>query len=139
MELLESDDPKSELLKKSARHRQQLESDVALISARTEKVLTNALIIGGSLAFTYFLVRQFSGSKKKKKVSVRPRKVKIVQQDDTAGASEEQVSSSPGILTQVGTALAGQASAILLSLAKEKLMEFLQSQAEKKAQGHERS
>lgn len=65
MELLESNDPKSELLKKSAMHRQELEEEVKSISERTEKIVTTALIVGGALALTYFAVRQFSGTKKK--------------------------------------------------------------------------
>lgn len=129
---------KSELLKRSAKHREELEEEVRLISSRTEKVLTNALIIGGSLALTYYLVRQFSGGKKKKKVKTR--KVKLIQQ---AAANPEEVEvaavpdTTPNFLTQVGTALAGQASVLLLTLAKEKLAEYLQAQSEKKAQEHD--
>jgi len=37
------------------------------------------------------------------------------------------------ILSQIGTAVASQATMILLDLAKEKLMEYLQAQAQKKA------
>ena len=68
MELLETEDPiKGKVLKKSAMHREQLEEDARLISEKTEKMLTNALVIGGALAVTYFVVSSFSGSKKKKK------------------------------------------------------------------------
>src|SRR5690349_13225324 len=88
MELLESNDLKSELLKKSAMHRQGLEDEVKLISDRTEKVLTNALIIGGTLAATYFLVRAFSGSSKSKRKS---KKVKIVHAAAAPAASVEEV------------------------------------------------
>jgi len=45
MHLTESNDPKEELRKKSERHRQELEEEVKLISERTEKIITNALII----------------------------------------------------------------------------------------------
>jgi hypothetical protein len=37
------------------------------------------------------------------------------------------------MISQIGTAVAAQASAFLLNLAKEKLTEFLQAQAEKKS------
>src|SRR6186713_1809278 len=135
MELLESNDLKSELLKKSAMHRQGLEEEVKLISDRTEKVLTNALIIGGTLAATYFLVRAFSGSSKSKRKS---RKVKIVHAAATPTSTEEveqepSESSVPGMISQIGTALASQAGVYLLSIAKEKLTEYLAAQAEKKA------
>ena len=49
MELLETDDPiKGQLLQRSAKHREQLEEDARLISEKTEKMLTNALVIGGA-------------------------------------------------------------------------------------------
>jgi len=130
MELLETDDPvKSQLLKKSAHHREELEQDVKLITERTQKVLTNALIIGGALAITYFMVRQFSGSGKKKS---RTRKIKVVNAGTDTEPETESVESAPGIVSQIGTAIAGQASVFLLSLAKEKLGEYLQSRSEKK-------
>jgi hypothetical protein len=134
MELLESNDPKSELLKKSAKHRQELEDEVKLISDKTEKILTNALIIGGALALTYFTVRQFSGSKKKKKAKAQ--KLKIVQEGRHDPDEVEETASeyeAPGIVSQIGTAIASQATVFLLSLAKEKLSEYLENQAQKKA------
>lgn len=130
MELLESNDPKSELLKKSARHRQELEDEVKLISERTEKIITNALIIGGALALTYFAVRQFSGSKKKPKHKVK--KLKVVREDnDEVEESETDASFAPGIVSQIGSAIASQASVFLLNLAKEKLAEYLESKSAK--------
>jgi hypothetical protein len=122
------------LLRKSALHREQLEEDVKLISERTEKIITNALIIGGALAATYFIVTSFSKSKSKKKSKVK--KVKIIREDN-ASPEEVVVSEEPessGVLSQIGSALASQATVLLLSLAKEKLAEFMQSQNPKKEQ-----
>ncbi len=133
MELLETDDPiKGQLLKKSAMHRDQIEEDARLISERTERIITNAVIIGGALAVTYFLVSRFSGSKEKKKSKTA--KIRIVQgsQEEPTAVSTAVEPEQPGVLTQIGTALASQATVFLLSLAKEKLMEFMQSQGEKK-------
>lgn len=132
MELLEKDDPiKSQLLQKSAHYRDELEQDVKLISDRTQRVLTTALVVGGALALTYLAVRQFGGSKRSKKTKTK--KIKVV---NAAAADDdddsENVSASPGIVAQIGTALASQATVFLLSLAKEKLNDYLQSQAEKK-------
>jgi hypothetical protein len=139
MELLETDDPvKGQLLKKSARHREQLEEDARFVSERTETIITNAVIIGGALAVTYFLVSRFSGSKQKKKTKTA--RIKLVQ-----GGRDEVVQSSaepeaPGIVSQIGTALASQATIFLLGLAKEKLGEFLQAQqGEKKPKPNEPS
>ena len=134
MELLETDDPvKSQLLKKSAHHREELEQDMKMITERTQKVVTNALIIGGALALTYFMVRQFSGSSKRKGKS-KTKKIKVVGASAEPAEEEESfmTAAAPGIVSQIGTAIASQASVFLLSLAKEKLSEYLQSQAEKK-------
>jgi Na+/pantothenate symporter len=139
MHVRESKDPKEELLKKSAKHRQDLEEEVRLISERTEKVITNALIIGGTLAAAYFLMRHFSGSHSKKKKAVVP-KIKLVKAKEESGETEViEEASAPGIVTQIGTALASQATVFLLSIAKEKLMEYLESQFEKKDKNNERS
>jgi hypothetical protein len=131
MELLEKDDPlKNHLLMKSAKHREELENDMKMISERTQKVLTNALIIGGALAATYFVVRQFSGSKKKSKG--RTKKIKFVGASAEPRHEEVVEASSPGIVSQIGTALASQATVFLLSIAKDKLTDFVKSQFEKK-------
>ena len=132
MELLEPDDYKRELLKKSALHKSELEEEVKQISDRTQKVITNALIIGGTLAVTYFLVKQFSGSKSKGKTKVKKSKIaseNIEEEDEEVEVTQSGV---PAIISQIGTALVSQASVLLLNLAKEKLSEYLESQAEKK-------
>ena len=68
MELLESQDPeKKRLIETSERHKRALEKEVSEITEKTDKMLTNALIIGGSLLATYFVVSAFSGGSKKKK------------------------------------------------------------------------
>jgi hypothetical protein len=137
MELLETDDPiKGQLLQRSAKHREQLEEDARLISEKTEKMLTNALVIGGALAVTYFVISSFSGSKKKKKSKTA--EIRFVHGGATA--EQTQVASEPeppGMMAQIGTALAAQATAYLLSLAKEKLTEFLEAQAAKKQASNE--
>lgn len=139
MELLETDDPmKSQLLEKASRRKEGLEEDVKILSEKTEKMLINALVIGGALALTYFAVRSFSGSKKKSKRKVK----KVIQQVHTKPVDEEtdevetESSGVSSMLSKVGTTLATQASVFLLAMAKDKLMEYLQSQAEKKADEH---
>jgi hypothetical protein len=138
MQLTESNDPKEELRKKSERHRQELEEEVKLISERTEKIITNALIIGGTLAAAYFIMRQFSGSSSKKRKRAVP-KIKLVKANEESSESEIiEEPSAPGIISQIGTTLASQATVFLLAIAKEKLMEYLESQFEKKDKNNER-
>ena len=137
MELLKPNDPKMELLKKSAKHRQGLEDEVKLISEQTEKIITNAVIIGGTLAVAYFLVRQFSGPSSSKKG--KPQKIKIVPDKSNEEEGDAEEASAPGVVSQIGTAIATQATIFLLSIAKEKLSEYIQSQFEKKGKDNERS
>ena len=125
MKLLDPDDPiKSELLMKTARHREELEEETKAIAERTEKIITNAIVIGGALALTYFLYTQFSGSKKQK----AKKKEKEIETDDE---EDEEISSGSNILSQVGTALVSQGGVLLLALAKEKLTDYLRAQADK--------
>jgi uncharacterized membrane protein YebE (DUF533 family) len=136
---LETDNPeKGQLLKKSAYHRQLLEDEVKLISDRSEKIITNALVIGGALALTYLLVSGLTGRPEKKKGKAR--KTTLAESaDDTPIAEEETESQKSGIVSQLGAVIAAQATGFLLSIAREKIVEFLESQGVKKENRHEHS
>ena len=139
MELMETDDPvKSGLLKKTSQYREDLEEEAKEMSERTEKIVTNALVIGGSLLLTYFAYKQFSGGSKKKHKS-KVKKIKVVGAAPAESEEDTEVEEASGpskIITQIGTALVSQASVFLLSLAKEKLSEYLQAQEQKKKNGN---
>lgn len=135
MQLTEPDDPKMQMIKKSAKHREQLEEEVEYISAQTEKALTNALIIGGTLAAAYFIVRQFSSSKRRKKSKAQ--KITLVQSaPEESEVVHEEEPSEKGVMAQIGSALASQVAVILLDLAREKLSEYIQAQFEKTEDEH---
>jgi hypothetical protein len=137
---LETDDPeKGQLLKKSTHHRELLEEEVKLISERTEKIITNALVIGGALALTYFLVTRLAGTSDKPKSGSR--KVKLVEgaEDNDHAVESAHAPQEAGIVSQIGAALVAQATTYLLTIAREKLAEFLESQSALKANKNERS
>ena len=134
MEILEKQDPeKRKLIETSDRHRKEIEKEVTDLSERTEKVLKNALIIGGALALTYLAVSQLSSSKKKKKkVKAKAKPV------TTPEAEEDDEDENPmfagietSLISQIGTKVVNTATLMLLDMAKEKLSEFLQSQKSK--------
>lgn len=133
MELLETNDPKSLLLKKSAKHKKGLEDEVKLLSENTEKIVTNALVIAGTLALTYFLISQFSKSKSKGKA--KGKKLKLVKERDTSAeeTSPENDSDDESVVSRIGSAIAAQATVFLLGLAKDKLSAYLQSNFHKEA------
>ena len=126
MEILESQDPEKKRLMEAARmHKEALSSDVQAVSERTQKIITNALVIGGALALTYILVRQLSGGKSKKKKS---KTVKLVTQAPNESVeTDEDENSDDSLLSQIGTKIANEATLMLLNLAKEKLTEYLNS------------
>jgi hypothetical protein len=129
MELLETQDPeKKKLIEASDRHRRELEKEVSAITQKTEKVLTNALIIGGALALTYLAVTQLSKPFKKKKA----RKKKMSEAAQTAVAheaepEEEDDSEGPSLLAQIGTKVVNQATLVLLDIARQRLTQYLQT------------
>lgn len=136
---VESDNPeKGQLLQRSALHRDTLEEEVRLITERSEKIITNALIIGGALALTYFLVSSFSGSSGKSKAKTPKIKMAEPRPDSVEEQSLSHEPAQAGIVSQIGSVLLAQATGFLLSVAREKLVEFLQSQTVKKdnANGH---
>jgi hypothetical protein len=129
MELLESNDPeKKRLIEASERHKRALEKDFTGLSGDTQKLLTNALIIGGVLVVSYFVVRQFSPSSKPKKR--KKRKITLVQQPAVSNAEEDDdddVSYSPSLLADIGARVANQATLVLIDIARQKLMDYLES------------
>jgi hypothetical protein len=127
MELLETQDPeKRKLIETSDRHKRELEKEVKAISAKTEKVLTNALVIGGALALTYFTVSQLTKAKKRKKAKEISPKIAIDEEDE-----EESEPSAPSLISQIGDKVISQGTVILLDLAKDMLMEYLESRKKK--------
>lgn len=130
MELLESQDPeKKRLIETSDRHKHELEKEVKALSDKTERVVKNALIIGGTLALTYLLLNQLSSSKKKRKKA----KVKPSEDDETDSSLVEADTSfsQPSLISQLGERFATQATALLLGIAKDKLSEYLNNRKQK--------
>jgi len=124
MELLETQDPeKKKLIETSHRHRQEMERELKDISERSEKILKNALIIGGALAVTYIIVNQLS-SKSKKKKSKRV-------EEPAHELVEEVEDESPSMLAKMGDKAVNIATLFLLDLAKEKLADYLSQRKSK--------
>lgn len=124
MELLETQDPdKKKLIEASDRHKRAMEKELSDITQKTDRVLKNALIIGGSLALTFLVISALSKKRKKKKKKLALEASS--QAGVTPDAAEEEEEDGPSILGTVGTQLLNQASVILLDLARQKLKEYL--------------
>ncbi|MBS1506850.1 MAG: hypothetical protein JSS79_09395 [Bacteroidetes bacterium] len=124
MELLETQDPeKKRLIESSNRHRQEMERELKDISERSEKILKNALVIGGALALTYIIVNQLSSkSKKKKSKKVEEPTTELAHQSEDEG---------PSMLSKMGDKAVNIATLFLLDLAKEKLADYLSQRKSK--------
>ncbi len=123
MESAETWNPeKRRLLEASERHKLELEKEVKSISDKSERVLINALIIGGSLALTYFVISQWGKSKARKKKKSKTREASFAGDEEDGGEPE-----SPSLMSQVGKKVVDQLTLILLDVAKEKLLEYLDS------------
>lgn len=117
--LKKSENKKQALIETSAYYKKELEDEMKSISKNTERIVTNALFIGGALALTYLAISQLSGSKSKKK--------KAKRQQEESEETETPEPSKPKIISQVGEIVITQATMALLEFAKEKLAEYLQS------------
>jgi len=127
MELLETQDPeKKKLIEASDRHKKELLREVKDMSDKTEQVVKNALIIGGTLAVTYLLVSQVRSSKKKK-AKVKAKGVQNSEPDFEPSPAY----SPPSFLSQLGDRLVNQATLMLLDIAKDKLSEYLSNRKQK--------
>jgi branched-subunit amino acid permease len=130
MELLETQHPeRKKLIETSDRHKRELEKEVKDMSDKTEKVVKNALIIGGALAITYLLVSQLGSGKKKKKA-----RAKIQLQAATPSANnDEEEEETPSAFSAMGVKIADTATVMLLDLAKEALADYLKTRKQKDA------
>jgi len=120
MELMESNSEKKRLMEASARHKHELENEVKSITQNTERIVTNALLIGGALALTYFVVSQLTDTKSKKKKAKR-------REVSEEGQTEIEEPKTPTVLSQIGDVVISQATMALLEFAKEKLATYAQS------------
>ena len=130
MELLETKDDKELLVKQTEKYKQQLNDEFNSITQNTEKIITNVLIIGGTLAVTYVVARIFFKGGRKRKAQ---RKLKEPNDIDSNLGVASQKESDPGVVSQIGSALAAQATVFLLNLAKDKLSAYMQTHFEKEA------
>lgn len=126
MELLETQDPeKKKLIESSERHKRALAKELSQLAAKKNRMVTNALVIGGTLALTYFVISSITkNSRKKKKLILAGIKEESGEGNEGLEAEKED---EPSELGKAGIYFLTQVSAMLLGLAREKLSEYLES------------
>lgn len=131
MELLETQDPdKKRLIETSERHKHELQKEVKAMSDKTEQIVKNALIIGGTLAITYLIVSQLGGRSSKKKNKKAKSKI-VREQNEEVIENDQDDYSPPSFLSQLGDRVVSQATLVLLDIAKDKLAEYLSNRKTK--------
>ena len=125
MELLETQDPeRTRLLETSDRHKKAMEKELTDLSKKTDKMLKNALIIGGSLAVTFLVISALSTKRKKKKKKLAlSAAVKAGEPIDAIEPDDDD--DAPSVLGQVSKQVLNAASVVLLDMARQKLSEYL--------------
>lgn len=118
------------LLERSKRYEQDLSEQLSEYSGKAEKFGKNALMIAGGIFLAYQAVKLITGAGKK---SQKSKVYKEVNEDDSEYEESPRIvirreeSSSSGIMTL----LKAEVGAILVSIARDKILEFL-SQLEKR-------
>jgi hypothetical protein len=124
MELLETQDPERiRLLETSDRHKKAMEKELTDLTKKTDKMLKNALIIGGSLAVTFLVISALSTKRKKKKK--KQAIAAAAKAGEPTDGMETEDDDSPSVLGQVSKQVLNAASVVLLDMARQKLSEYL--------------
>lgn len=106
----------SALLQRVNLKKSEMEEEAAKLSNQSDKMIKNALIIGGALVVTFFVVRSLTGkSSKKNDKELNP-------QD-----SSDQEPAGSSMISEIGSRVAEAAVVFLLGLAKEQLSGYLKS------------
>lgn len=128
MEILERQDPeKKKLMDEVSYHKRQLESGAKEVSRQTEKLLTNAVIIGATVTLSYLLYKSLAGSSKKSKKSETASLIGEAPAEVSTPVSTDQPSRTSKILSDIGNRIAEEATLFLLNMAKEKLIAYLET------------
>lgn len=136
MKVAEKDDSKEKLLEKSEAYKAAIEHEVKELGDRTERALVNVAIVAGAVGVAYLVYRGLTSSKSKSKKSGKARRKELVAvEEDEQEAHEE--SRFAAVLSSVGTVLASQAAAYLLTFARQKLIDYLKESSEQNKENNQ--
>lgn len=107
---------KSELEGRVKRKQIEMQEEASNLARQSDKMIKNALIIGGALVLTFFVVRSLTGKSSKK-----------IEKEESPLSDSEASSSQPSMIAGIGSRIAEGAVIFLLGLAKEQLSEYLKS------------
>lgn len=100
-----------------------LEKELSDLAEKGKNIATQALLVAGGIALVYMIYRAFdsdSGKSKKKKKSA----IKVIEDNDNEGVEEQSW------FGEISTTLAKEAALFLLVMAKDRLVDYLNSRNE---------
>ena len=123
---MENKDKKELLQIQSEVFKRNIEKEVDKIASHAEEMGKKVLVIGGALLLGYYLVKAFTAAPENEKGKGKKKK--------SAGDQEYQTESTSSVVKSIVTNLADQASLFLLTLAREKLLDYIDRVIEERQQ-----
>lgn len=121
---MENKDKKEQLQIQSEEFKRNIENEVDKIASHAEEVGKKVLVIGGALLLGYYLVKALTATPENEKGKKKGLSVDQKRHDEPAGS----------IVKSIVTNIADQATLFLLTLAREKLLEYIDKVIEEKQQ-----
>lgn len=113
-EKISIEEHKKALQQNSLVHRQAFEQELSVLVDKSKKIATKTLIIGGSLAVSYYVVKKIFGTKKKhKKKSDGMTKETVIRKKSSVSSKIKSL-----IMTEVAV--------FLMAIAKKQLQAYLE-------------
>ncbi|UII34480.1 hypothetical protein LVD17_11735 [Fulvivirga ulvae] len=109
---------KEDLEHDSQKHREAFEHELSEVVDKTKRIATSVLVIGGSFALSYYLIKKLTGKKTVKKIKM---------QKDTGGVNEMVIQKHPSVFSTVGNVILTEMAVFLLGIAKERLINYIQN------------
>ncbi|GAA0892540.1 hypothetical protein GCM10009122_22190 [Fulvivirga kasyanovii] len=109
---------KENLEQNSQKHREAFEHELSEVVDRTKRIATSALVIGGSFALSYYLIKKLTSKKSVKKIK---------RQKSTGDINEVVIQKHPSVFSTVGNVILTEMAVFLLGIAKERLINYIEN------------
>ncbi len=123
---MENKDKKEHLQIQSEVFKRNIENEVDKIASHAEEVGKKVLVIGGALLLGYYLVKALTAPQEKESGKGKKKK--------STGDQEYQTESTGSVVKNIVANLADQATLFLLTVAREKLLEYIDKVIQEKEQ-----
>ncbi|MBL6449684.1 hypothetical protein JMN32_25465 [Fulvivirga sp. 29W222] len=106
---------REELEQDSQRHKEAFEVELSEVIDKTKRIATSALVVGGSFALTYYLIKKLTSKDSEKKTNVDKNTESVT------------IQKNPSLFSTVGNVILTEMAVFLLDLAKERLINYIEN------------